>query len=186
MEVLHRLFFGVLPPPFIAAEMAALPAAMGWDRKPNRVDRLHMTLALTEDFPEMPPQVIDAFVEIGNTISAEPFRLVFDRAIASKSLLLLFPSEPLLPVEQFRQNLVEAIAAAGLPLRKGVQFNPHITLSYQKGEPFDQPIGSFIWLAEEFVLIHSHVGLTRHDVDGRWKLSADRRAQPQSDLFATR
>jgi RNA 2',3'-cyclic 3'-phosphodiesterase len=172
MEILHRLFFAVLPPVAIAQDMADLPAAKGWDRKPNRVDRLHMTLALTEDFPEMPQEVIDAFVEVGNGMAAKPFPLAFDRGIASKSLLMLFPSKPLPPVEQFRQNLVEAIAAAGLPLRKGVHFNPHVTLSYAKGEPFDQPIEAFNWLVEEFVLIHSHIGLTRHDIVGRWKLAA--------------
>lgn len=176
MQILHRLFFGIRPPAAIAQDMAALPATQGWPRKPNRADRLHMTLALTEDFLEMPEAVIDAFVEIGNAITAQPFRLVFDRAVASKSLLLLFPSERLLPVVHFQKNLARAIAAAGLPLRKGVRFNPHITLSYQKGEPFDRPIDSFSWLTEEFVLIHSHVGLTRHDVVGRWQLRADRTA----------
>ncbi len=129
-----------------------------------------MTLALTPDFLDMPQSAIEAFHDAGSSIMAEPFRLIFDRAVASKNLLILLASEKLPHVDHFQQQLVRAMMSAGLPLRRKVRFNPHITLSYQPGAPFERAIESYSWLVEDFVLIHSHVGLTRHDQVGRWKL----------------
>lgn len=172
MPILHRLFFGIRPPRAIADDMAALPLANGWPRRPNRADRIHMTLALTPDFLNMPLCLIEAFHDVGSSIAIEPFRLIFDRAVASENLLVLLPSEKLPHVGHFQKQLAEKIARAGLPLRKNVRFNPHITLSYQRGVPFDRAVESYSWLVEDFVLIHSHVGLTRHDLVGHWKLGS--------------
>jgi RNA 2',3'-cyclic 3'-phosphodiesterase len=106
--------------------------------------------------------------------------------VASKNLLILLSTERLPDAERFQKILTEGIKLAGLPLRRGVRFNPHITLSYQHGNPFEEQIDSFSWLAEEFLLIHSHIGLTRHDVVGRWPLGANGSTPSQKDLFAER
>lgn len=184
MQIFHRLFFAFIPPVSVAEGMTELLTTSGWPGKPNRTDRLHMTLALTPDFTDMPREAIDAFIKIGGEVAAEPLRLILDRAIAREKNLVLVPSERLPQAERFQRQLVRAIARARLPLRKSVRFSPHITLSYQKGVAFDRPINSFSWLAEEFVLIHSHVGLTRHDVVGRWRLTGNRNAAGGDNLFA--
>ncbi|MBK6706835.1 MAG: 2'-5' RNA ligase family protein [Sphingomonadales bacterium] len=180
MQIRHRLFFGIKPPRIVADDMAALPSRAGWDRRSNRADRLHMTLALTPDFSDMPQNAIDALCAIGNAVAAEPFRLVFDRAVATHNRVILLASERLPQAERFQQQLVHAIASAGLPRRKNVRFNPHITLSYQHGAPFDRPIDPYSWQVEEFVLIHSHVGLTLHDLAGQWTLGGNSSAATNS------
>ena len=130
-----------------------------------------MTLLLTEDYPLPQTALIDAMAGIGDRFSGRALRLIFDRAVATAERLILLPSEKLPHVMDFQKRLARATVSAGVPTRRGVRFNPHITLSYQKGQPFDRSIDSFSWLAEEFVLIHSHVGLTRHDIVARWRLT---------------
>jgi 2'-5' RNA ligase len=60
---------------------------------------------------------------------------------------------------------------------KGWTFNPHQTLAYRKGEPFQCDLESIHWEVDEFVLVHSHVGLGRHDTIAQWPLRAINAAQ---------
>jgi len=48
-----------------------------------------------------------------------------------------------------------------------------MTLGYRDGAPFTQAIAPIGWTADAFVLVHSYVGWTRHDVIGRWLLNGD-------------
>ncbi len=45
-----------------------------------------------------------------------------------------------------------------------------MTLGYRSGEPFSERVAPVSWTADEIVLIDSHVGRTRHEVLGRWRL----------------
>jgi 2'-5' RNA ligase len=56
-----------------------------------------------------------------------------------------------------------------------------MTLGYRDGRPFSERIAPVGWDAEEFVLIHSHLGKTRHEVVGRWPLRGP--GVPQLSLF---
>ena len=58
----------------------------------------------------------------------------------------------------------------GVTERPGYRFSPHLTLGYRIGEPFSERVAPVSWTADEIVLIDSHVGRTRHEVLGRWRL----------------
>lgn len=50
---------------------------------------------------------------------------------------------------------------------------PHLTLGYPAGQPFSRAIPPIEWTAADLVLIHSHLGQTRHDIVGRWPLAPE-------------
>ena len=82
---------------------------------------------------------------------------------------LLLPSEPLEALRMFRERLGFALMRAGVAFRQG-GFNPHVTLLYG-GQPMPEiEIEPISWLVEDFVLIDSFIGETKHVEIGRWPL----------------
>jgi len=73
------------------------------------------------------------------------------------------------------QRLAHAIATARcdakIPVRAGYRFNPHMTLLYREGTPFSQMAAPFAWPVQQFVLIHSLLGRTRHEPLASWELT---------------
>ncbi len=47
---------------------------------------------------------------------------------------------------------------------------PHVTLLYDSRLVPEQPVEPVRWTVTEFVLVHSHQGLGRHEELGRWAL----------------
>ena len=90
--------------------------------------------------------------------------------MGSGGSVALRPSETPPSLRRFQHQLTVALAASGFALRPGWRFTPHMTLGYRKGDAFDEQILPIGWQATEFVPIHSHVGLTRHDILARWPL----------------
>jgi len=143
----HRLFFALRPPLPLARQITE---AAAWFDGPER-----------------------DLKAIGDAVEAAPFALQFDTVVGSDRSIALRPRRKNDSFVALHQRIAVAREAAGLRARKGYRFSPHMTLGYRNGVPFTQAIAPIGWTADAFVLVHSHVGRTRHDVIGRWLLEGD-------------
>ncbi len=178
-QPLHRLFFALRPPAAAAAYIRRCHGGLGL------AARLHVTLNILDDWPYHPAALVDRMLGIGGAVAAAPFRIVFDQLSGSRHAVVLRPSESVPALDRFQRQLAGTMAAAGVTARQGARFSPHLTLRYRGGPPFCEAADAVSWLVEEFVLIESLVGWSRHVVHGRWALEG--RAQaicPTSKLPA--
>lgn len=108
----------------------------------------------------------------GEAVAAAPFDLTLDRLSGGQRTVALRPAHSAPPLRALHAAIARAMSEQGVAMRPGWQFNPHLTLVYRDGENVARPTDAFGWPVREFVLIESLVGLTRHDVLGRWPLQA--------------
>jgi 2'-5' RNA ligase len=166
----HRFFLAILPPPAEAARIGAVRDGLGPARSPVRDDRLHITLLIFDDLPFVPPYLAEVARQAMASVSAPALHLSFDRVVSSGRNTCLVPSEGLPALMALKEQFAAAVASVGLPPRRGWTFSPHITLLYDAAAPRTGAILPISWKAEDVVLIHSLVGLTRHIVLDRWPL----------------
>ncbi|WP_030540214.1 2'-5' RNA ligase family protein [Sphingobium sp. DC-2] len=176
---LYRLFFALKPGSVAARQTDHFSHAMGTAAYRVQPDHLHMTLGVTADHLDYPYDLIKALLRAGTCVMAEPFDLLLDRLRISNRSAALCPSRSVPPLRRLQRQIIEAMGRAGVPLRPGWSFNPHQTLFYRPARPEQRRVEGFHWRVEEFVLICSHVGRTRHDLLGTWPLAGGR----QYELF---
>ncbi|MFC3713924.1 2'-5' RNA ligase family protein [Sphingoaurantiacus capsulatus] len=165
----HRFLFALTPPPDIARRLHALAPDFPDKMLP---ERLHMTLAITDDFERVPEGLAPALQHAGGFVFAEAFELTLDRRRGSHRSIALRPAQAIQGLSELHRQLAAGMRRAGVPMRRGWSFGPHVTLAYRKGEPFITPTRPISWQATQFVLIESLVGRTIHRELGRWPLDA--------------
>ncbi len=174
-----RLFFGIFPEAPVAEAIAgrarALKASLGLSGAPLTPDRFHITLHHIGDYAGLPRGIVTQALEAGETASsAAPFTVRFDKAASfnnrGNNPFVLQGGEGLSELNAFQKALGLSMAHAGLGKQVARQFNPHVTLLYDRALAPDTPVDSVSWTVSEFVLIHSLLGQTRHIVLGRWPL----------------
>ena len=125
-------------------------------------------------------KTVDVASRVASSVSATPFRIALNRVMRfggrkksseDKSPFALVGDDGIAGLAQFRQRLNIALRHADLA-KLSAGFTPHLTLLYDNGLPDDQDIQPIAWTAQEFVLVRSHVGQTRHEILGRWPLRA--------------
>jgi RNA 2',3'-cyclic 3'-phosphodiesterase len=174
----HRYFFALLPPLREARRIGLIRDRLADVRTPVETLRLHLTLAITGDYPEAGAATQSRLIEIGSSVSAAPFALRLDRLSAGGTTYALRPSQRPARLRALQAPLQERLARSAL-LRARWSFNPHVTLGYHAGRPsFEDAVEPIEWRAEELVLIHSMVGAHRHEMLGRWPL-----IERQASLF---
>lgn len=168
------LFFALLPDEGAAQDIAQL------------VDTFRQTHALTGALRPLHVTLCDLTVRTNNqktidvaskaaaAVAAAPFRIAFNRAARFGSgkgdrPFVLIGDDGVTGAARFRQMLSLELRMADLG-KWPANFTPHLTLLYDKTLPDDQDIAPIAWTAQEFVLLRSVVGQTRHDVLGRWPL----------------
>ena len=170
LPAIHNLFFAVQPAAEERARIGDLIASLRIGGVPMRLDRLHITtLSLVID-DVLPDGLAQEAAEIAASVRMPAFRVIFDRLVGGNRSALLLPSEPLEALRMFRERLGFALTRAGIGFRQSGRFTPHVTLLYG-GQP--QPeieIEPISWLVEDFVLIDSLIGETKHIELGRWPL----------------
>lgn len=177
--VVHNVFFAVQPDRAAAARAEYVAHDFIKSRrmaaKVLPPERFHVSLFGVGGFSDqLPPAVIEAAEAAASTVSAAPFTVVFDR-IASfgggrgNRALVLTGSEGVVGLVRFQEAISLAMAKAGVGGRQKQSFTPHMTLMYTD-ETCDMPIEPISWTVDEFVLIDSPFGRSRHDLLGRWSL----------------
>ena len=166
----HNLFFAIKPPEEKVREIMDLIAALDLGGAPLRPDRLHISLLALVCRDDVPEGLIEEARDVAGDIRMNPMRVIFDRAVGGQNSAFLQPSEPLDVLRMFRERLGLALRSAGVDLHLGGRFSPHITLLYGGQPKPETPIDAITWVVEEFVLIDSLIGETKHVEVGRWPL----------------
>jgi RNA 2',3'-cyclic 3'-phosphodiesterase len=175
----HVLFFAILPPHETAIEITERRQV--WFQKLGlrgtliAADRLHITLHPLGSYDAPPENLVAAACKAAASVAAASFDICFDRVItfkstAAKKPVTLLPDNEIQPLMELERRLGAALAAAGLMVRPTPKLTPHITLAYSDGFSGQQAVDPVRWRVNEFALIHSHYGKTRHDLLGRWPL----------------
>jgi RNA 2',3'-cyclic 3'-phosphodiesterase len=178
----HKLFFALRPDEATAERIAGFAAAQHEARglqprlRPSRI--FHITLhyfGYSDGEPDA--QVVALASRAASELVRPAFDLSFDSFRswgdegAARHPFVLTGGQGLEPVRELRDALVERLVAHGLaaPVR---DYEPHLTLRYDKRRAPAWDVELPGWIASEFVLVKSPQGLTRHDVIGRWPLQA--------------
>lgn len=177
----HRWFFALKPDDIMAHRTHAFAAEQLGEAGLLPPAHHHITLALTPDFPEEPADLIAALLRAGDHVTAAPFPLHLDQLSGSTRTVALRPSRAAPPLRTLQAAIVAAMAEQSIAMRPDWRFNPHETLCYRKGAPFQRPIKGFHWPVTSFALVHSLIGLHRHETIGHWPLHAPE--DPQGRLF---
>src|SRR3546814_658742 len=94
-----------------------------------------------------------------------------DRLSGGGGPIVLRPSRRIVALGALHHAIGDRIRAVGLRPRAGYRFQPHLTVGYRNGLALNESTAPVAWRATDIVLIHSHVGRTRHDLVGRWPLT---------------
>ena len=165
----HRLFFALKPPKRQAAAIGRMRDRLGIGKGGVSDERLHSTVAITNDYAELPAELVATMTEIGNDLASSPFPIALDRLVGGAKSVALRPGKASTPFRDFQRQLERPMERLRI-LRTGWTFSPHMTLAYRDGAPFNERVDAIAWDGTEFVLIHSVVGRTQHIELARWPL----------------
>ncbi len=175
-----NLFFALMPDPAAMGQAHRIARNHCADRRmsgqPLRPDRLHVTLlSVGGSIGRVPNALMEAALATGDSVTLPQFRMTFDRAMSfarstGKRPYVLLGNEDVAGAMTLHCGLVGAMWRLGLDVPANACFNPHMTLAYDASHHAEVPVEPVSWTAREFVLVESHVGLTRHIVRGRWQL----------------
>ncbi|SEJ00978.1 2'-5' RNA ligase [Sphingobium sp. AP50] len=166
----YRLFFAVKPPPVVARRIDHYAEILAGGADRILPAHQHVTLGIMADMPTYPHDRIESLRAAATQIMADPFDLLLDRLSYGGRSAALRPSRNNAPLVRLQRQVAEALKRSAAPPRDDWSFSPHQTLFYRDGPPAQRRIDGFGWRVEELVLLCSHVGRTRHDVVGTWKL----------------
>jgi 2'-5' RNA ligase len=174
-----RVFLALFPDVDVAMHMARtsrhLCVEHGLKGKPLATERFHVTLHHLGDYVGLPRDVVAAAGEAAATVAFPPFDIVFDRAVSfigrSRSRpFVLRGGDGVATLITFQKALGLAITKAGLGRWVTPHYTPHVTLLYDDRRLPEQTVETIGWTAQEFVLVHSLLGRTRHVPLARWQL----------------
>ena len=177
-----RLFFALLPDAPAAAAIAdlarRLKAEHGLKGRPLATSRFHVTLHFFGDHVGLPQGLVDALSAAASTLRCAPFDLTFDHTMSfagrprKRPFVLRGSDSGLVALMDFRRGLSEVLVRQGLGRLVDVNFTPHVTLLYDDQLRPPEPVGPIVWRVNEFVLVDSLIGQTRHVPLARWPLQA--------------
>ncbi len=172
VQTLDRLFFAIKPAPFAIPRIAAMRRANCPDQ-PMRDEHLHVTMEIFADRVGVPQSFADTLIAIGDDIDMPGFLLPLGRLVGTTRSVALRPKGRSTGLALLQRAIRLRVLDAGLEVREGWSFNPHMTLGYRDAAPFARSIDTIEWQVDELVLVHSHVGKTRHDIIRRWPLAPE-------------
>ena len=174
-----RLFFANFPDAEAAAQIAELAAQIRAKRviknKALAQDRSHITLYHLGDYPGLPPAIIAAAYAAAEGLDFAPFEVTLDRVVSFKGRpgnrpLVLTGGSGVAALTVFHAALGSSLMKTELGRWVRPRFNPHLTLLYSGHEVAEEAVAPVSWMAREFVLVHSELGRTKHNILRRWPL----------------
>jgi 2'-5' RNA ligase len=172
VQTLHRLFFAIKPNPLVIPAIDAT-RRLYCPGQAVRNEHLHVTMEIFDDSVGMPDKLAATLMAIGNDIDMPGFLLPLGRVIGTTRSVALRPKGRSTGLALLQQAIHERVIGAGLSLREGWSFSPHMTLGYRDGASFARSVDPIAWQVQELVLVHSHVGQTRHESIGHWPLAPE-------------
>ncbi len=181
----HTVFFAARPDPTTAKRIAGMAQDVVRHRrlpaKPLSPERLHVSLLAVDAFDGgCPPAILDNVREMAKTVSMTPFTVTFDHVASfggamGRRALVLTGGEGAAGFVTFQKTLSLAIARGGLVkrglgVRHKTSFIPHVTMMYTDQVCNTFAIEPISWTVDEFFLIDSLYGQSKHELLGRWPL----------------
>jgi 2'-5' RNA ligase len=171
----------LLPDERAKADIAAVAERF---RKSHRVsgssvgaERLHLTLTPMGKPERLRQPLESALVAAGGLVRGKAFQVTLDSAVRFSASDNRFPfvlctdTETAEPALALRKAIAEAQLREGLHVTGISSFLPHVTLMYGNAiDAIQEAIPPIHWTANEFVLIRSFFGQSRHELVGRWAL----------------
>jgi RNA 2',3'-cyclic 3'-phosphodiesterase len=182
-----RLFFALFPSeeaiPHIVKTSQQLRDAHGLTGKSLSNDRLHVTLHHVGDYAGgLPNGLVEAAKDAAATIAVPAFDMTFDRVMSfsgrpkNKPFVMRGNERNdggLAALMAFQKTMYLAMCRAGLQgPRANAKFAPHVTLMYDDQGIAEQAVEPVRWTAQDFVLVHSLLGQTKHIHLGRWPVQS--------------
>lgn len=176
---LHGLFYAIFPDPMTAASLMRLAchlrAKHGLSGPPLAANRFHITLHHFGHYHDLRRDFVEMAGEAAAKIVTPPFRVTFDRVLSFSRItddrpLVLRENSRATALKTFRQDLGIALTKTGLGRKVVRPFTPHVTLLYDQQDVVEQAVETIGWTVNEFALVHSLIGQTKHIVLGRWPL----------------
>lgn len=180
----HRFFFALFPPLILARQIVQAMEPFAGGARMMRPERLHVTLDILDDFVEWPEDIVQALIAAGSTISCGQFEVALERVSGGEHTVALRPRLNNAPLNALHKAITAARTGLGVAGRRNYAFSPHMTLVYRKGAPVSRLVPPIAWTAHEFVLVHSLIGQTRHEVIGRWPLKDGTTPRGEADQLA--
>jgi len=134
-----------------------------------------MTLLCMDGFHRPPRHLIPDVREAVGHIRARPVSLGLDNSelFGGRKHLVLTSTAMNCELRSFVRILSNVLRRHNLPHVPFKSFEPHVTVIYGCGRidplPVERP---YAWIANEFLLIYSRYGESRHEEFGRWSLDA--------------
>jgi len=173
----HRIFLAALPDKQAAAKIHALAEAQkraqGFTANLILPEHLHVTLFHLGDWAALPEEIVKLASAAASNVSAPAFDVRFDRAKSFRNSTGIFPYALTGDAAQWghlHEALRAALTAAGLGGATHGEFEPHVTLTYDKVRVKPHAIAPVTWKVQDFVLVHSELGKTTHNHIARWTL----------------
>lgn len=182
----HVLFFAVVPPPEIKAQMAKAWQSFGTGET-FRHDTLHLSISAVAGVDDLDPVFVERVRQAATALRTAPFTLCFDRLMtftgrsASRPLVMATNNASDKPNE-IATDLHAAFRAMNLASSRSRKVTPHVTLAYGPGFSDTRHLSNpILWTITEITLIDSLQGQGRHIPLGQWSLPQDRQ-QPSFDF----
>lgn len=180
-DLTNGLFFAASPSLQAAAQIEQhardFHRELGLEGTPLAADQFHITLYYLGAHSGLPQGIVAKATETASSVKVAPFEVTFDYAMSfpGKSHsrpLVLCSRKSLAALTAFQQTLRAALKEAGLDNWSQPSFTPHVTLLYDRRGVPDQDIEPVSWTVNEFSLVRSLHGLSRHEPLARWPLVA--------------
>lgn len=175
----ERLFFALRPDAAAAVRMhelaLQLSATHALRARPLAIERLHLTLCFLGNHAGLSSAQVAVATAAGNSLRQDPFVVAFDQVASlghhqNAAPLVLCHAGHCAPLQQLHDNLGAHCAQSNLFHLDTRPFKPHVTLMYPGQLIHAQPVAPISWMADEVLLIRSHIGKARHEVLARHSL----------------
>ncbi|HEX2593785.1 MAG TPA: 2'-5' RNA ligase family protein [Rhizomicrobium sp.] len=176
-----RIFFACLPDAETAVRIHTLAVQLkethGFTGNLILPEHLHVTLFHLGDWQVLPQEIVKIALDAAATVQAAPFEVTFDKTRSFPNRTGIFPfvlNGPVAAWNPLLGTLAGTLKKAGLGGATKGEFEPHVTLTYDKLRLKAAKVAPPItWTVRDFVLVHSQLGKTTHTHLGRWPLQKD-------------
>ena len=173
----HKIMLFLMPDRTVA-EAIELKGRVDWapDFKGKRLpwNRLHVTTNLFGKSLDRPNCLIEDLKAALSEVRFMPFWMGFDWVCsfgARDKRPRVLASGDIGKFQHFRRSVRGTLADAGIKDFLPSKIDPHVTMFYDRRAAPSVRIDTIGWTVREFVLVDSWVGLTRHEILGRWVLN---------------
>lgn len=177
----NGLFFAVMVPVPEAKRISRLFDGLRTRhtiRKPQiPCNRLHVSLFHILAADSLPERIVQTSLFTGSAIRFVEFDLTLNRLLTfrntqeEKPLVLAADAASSGTTNSLVSQLRQTFSMlSGLPIGRTAPINPHVTLVWDHLFVPEQPIPPITLPVREVALVHSHIGKSRYDILGSWRL----------------